>query len=219
MLNSQSVLSVFLEAHQLLTKPSVKGRALRRFLRREAQNGLVIQSFATLEGYSAAQLVELERYARGLHQEHAQFLPEGAVTFLGTVHDQAFGLVANQYRLNFDIEGASLKELRLMVDAVRELADCMRSFASYPNSTALRKAPDYQYRGYACDITDDESLWCITGNDCRGMSGVLEWCYDESDALSLLVELKRFPERFTDVRAVSWAQASVEASALAVGAA
>jgi hypothetical protein len=59
----------------------------------------------------------------------------------------------------------------------------------------------YQYRGLPCSIAPQEQIWCISGRDSQTCStGVLEWCYNEQDALERLAIMKEHP-RFENLNA------------------
>jgi hypothetical protein len=53
--------------------------------------------------------------------------------------------------------------------------------------------PRYRFRGLPCSIQPDDKLWCVSGHHGSG-GGVLEWCYDEEDAKSMLKYMRGFPE-------------------------
>lgn len=49
----------------------------------------------------------------------------------------------------------------------------------------------YQYRNLPCNIRPDHLLWEISGFDLvEPAGGVLEWCYDESDAKELVAKMQ-----------------------------
>lgn len=53
----------------------------------------------------------------------------------------------------------------------------------------------YKYRGLPCNIQPDDLLWCVSGVDAEGGSGVLEWCYSKEDAedrLQIMAQHPRF---------------------------
>ncbi len=58
----------------------------------------------------------------------------------------------------------------------------------------------YKYRDLSIrDVPADENgkRWCVAGGftDATGSGGgVLEWCVDEHDALTMLIRMKQFPE-------------------------
>lgn len=56
----------------------------------------------------------------------------------------------------------------------------------------------YHYRGFPCSIAPNNELWCVSGHqvDAKGkttISGVLEWCYDETDAEIRLYLMRKDP--------------------------
>lgn len=58
----------------------------------------------------------------------------------------------------------------------------------------------YKYRNLPCT----DLVWCIFGHDnLRKMSGVLEWCYDRSDAENRLAQMKQFSQ-FEDLTVEVW---------------
>lgn len=66
-----------------------------------------------------------------------------------------------------------------------------------PMTTENRRArrerqfgPQYQWRNLPCTIQPDDKLWCVSGQSFKG-SGVLEWCYDEADAQTILSQMRR----------------------------
>lgn len=55
----------------------------------------------------------------------------------------------------------------------------------------------YKYRNLPCNIQPDDKLWCVSGADLTtGASGVLEWCYNQGDADSVMEEMKEDAGRF-----------------------
>lgn len=205
MLTRQNVFETSREGYRLLALQSAAiGRKLRRFLERVSTNGLVIQSFAFSEGHNERQLKALAVYARHLSQEAEHYLPAGVVNYQGVISDAMFELVANHYQFKQDVATASVAELRKMVECVVVLSDGMHQFAADVNMTALTDCPQYVYRNLPCSIVSDDKLWCVSGSDAQGGSGVLEWCYDESDAQDIFTSMKRFPERFKDLVMEKW---------------
>lgn len=59
---------------------------------------------------------------------------------------------------------------------------------------------EYEYRSLPCNIRPDEKLWCVSGRDSRGGAGILEWCYDASDALNRFGMMHADKDRFSDLR-------------------
>lgn len=208
MLNRETVFEISREGYRLLgLKATAVGRKLRRFLERVSVDGIIMQSFAFNEGHTPRQLETLRVYAQYIARQASEYLPAGVVEHQGVVFDDGFALVANHYKLRHGIASASVAELRKLVEAVVVLAEVMHEFAGNANRAALAECPDYVYRGLPCSIVEDERLWCVSGEDVRGGSGVLEWCYDEADALEILTSMQRFPERFLGVVVLKWSEA------------
>ncbi len=62
-------------------------------------------------------------------------------------------------------------------------------------------ARKYVYRGYGCNIRPDDKLWAITGEDIVGKAmGVLEWCWDQKDAETVLESMQTSGE-FSNLKA------------------
>lgn len=206
MLNRQNVFDVSLEASRLLNLDAkAVGRKFRRFLSRVSENGVVAQMFACCEGHTERQLKTLEVYAQYIAKEQSEELSKDIATLKGLVNDREFGLVSVQYQFLVSVDAATVAQLREMVAFVRVLACWMHDFAQSPNITVLSDCPDYVYRNLPCSIVPHEELWCVSGADVRGGAGVLEWCYDEADANGILADMKRFPERFTGLKAEAFA--------------
>ncbi len=215
MLTRDTVFEISREGYRLLDlKVTAVGRKLRRFLERVSVDGIVMQSFAFNEGHTPRQLETLRVYAQYIAHQASAYLPAGAVEHQGVVFDDGFALVANHYKLRHDIATASVAELRKLTAAVVVLAECMHEFAANANRAALSECPDYVYRNLPCNIVTDDQLWAVSGQDVRGGSGVLEWCYDEADARDILEAMNRFPERFLGIEACKWSEV-VESEALA----
>lgn len=205
MLNRHTVFEVSREGYRLLgLKSPAIGRKLRRFLQRVCPQGFLSQSFAFDEGFNALQLKALAHYAAGLSQEAQAYVSDEAVSYIGVVRDDMFGLVANHYQLRHDVASASVAQLLKMVESVTALSDCMHRFVADINATALYDCPEYAYRNLPCSIVADEALWCVSGQDVRGGSGVLEWCYDQADARDIYSSMQRFPERFKELSMGPW---------------
>lgn len=68
------------------------------------------------------------------------------------------------------------------------------------------KVERYQPRNLPCNIVPDDQLWCVCGGftDENGPGGgVLEWCYNESDALVRKSFMARDP-RYSDLSVRKW---------------
>lgn len=53
----------------------------------------------------------------------------------------------------------------------------------------------YRYRGLPCTIAAPSERWCVAGLDeLNGGGGILEWCINESDAQSMLAQMREFPQ-------------------------
>jgi hypothetical protein len=146
-----------------------------------------------LEAFARAQLQQME----GAGLQDAPFVKnEGVKVNL----DQGF--VFTHISLDLDLSKASLRELQQAVKVVVLLAEFLRDFAEDPNGTALQDCPLYRMRGLPCSIANDEQLWCISGADAlNGGGGVLEWCYDEADALDRLAKMRKHPHQFPELKA------------------
>ena len=184
-------------------------RYLEQFLLQNRENTVfhLYQMFASVEeGYSPEQLKALGGYAQTLADEMqvAGLSDFPLVKNQGVVSDD-MGTVFNFYRFELDLANASLKELQQAVKAVVLVAEFLQPFAYDPNETALRDCPVYCMRGLPSSIARDEDLWCVNGRDhLNGGDGVLEWCYDEADATSLLAEMRKHPHQFKDLSAAPY---------------
>lgn len=195
------------EAAQLLdSKRTAIGRAMRRFLQRWTENGSVCQVLADGRGHTPEQLGALSNYATYLADKAQLSLPVGVAVFESVAFDARRGYVAARYYLGYDVHMASVRQLRAMVQVVQHLAELMSEFALNVNAEALRDCPEYKYRNFPYDIVSDASLWCVSGHDVMGGSGVLEWCTQESDAHYIREKMERFPGRFTELKAEKWSQ-------------
>ena len=164
----------------------------------------IFQMFASNdeEGYSPKQRRALGVYAKQLAEEMAaaELSEIALVEYKGVVDDM--GVVFNHYRVPIHLATASLKELQQTVRVVVVLAEFLVEFSTEPNLNALRDCPVYRYRGLPCSIAKDEDLWCINGGDrINGGCGVLEWCYDEEDALYRLERMRKHPHQFQELSA------------------
>jgi hypothetical protein len=218
MLDKTTVFELSRRAYALLNGPNGHiSRALRRFLLdvTDGQGDQVIQSFAYEDGYSKEQLHALEIYASRTVDRQKQYLTEGsrngwlrykALQYRCTMRDDAFGIVGNVYALGYPLAEASVAQLRAAVEAVIVLSDCMHDFAASPE-TCIEASSRYTYRGLPCTIAPDDKLWYVGGQDLQdGGGGLLEWCYDEADAQQVLQDMQRFPSRFANLTARSWAE-------------
>ena len=73
----------------------------------------------------------------------------------------------------------------------------------------ITKAPDQNHAdGYSVvRITiHHNELWCVSGKWGNG-GGILEWCYDEADAISVLKEMRK-DNRFSNLKAEKYIQDS-----------
>jgi len=79
-----------------------------------------------------------------------------------------------------------------IVAATRLIAALRRILAGESNDYVR-----YTPRNLGCDILPDGELWCVTGvSDTlrRRSMGVLEWCFDEEDAYTLMQMMMRDPD-------------------------
>ena len=52
----------------------------------------------------------------------------------------------------------------------------------------------YKYRDFPCTICDKDE-WCVSGKDTlKGSGGVLEWCYNEEDAIERLKIMQQYAQ-------------------------
>lgn len=72
--------------------------------------------------------------------------------------------------------------------------------------TRVTRVRPYRYRNLPCTIAPDHKLWCVSGKSHDG-EGVLEWCYNQRDAESILAVMQRFPQEFKELRAHPWKEA------------
>ena len=56
----------------------------------------------------------------------------------------------------------------------------------------LEKNMKYKFRGLPCNITTVDKLWYVAGSFGSG-GGILEWCYNEDDAKSVMKEMEKDP--------------------------
>lgn len=204
-MNKQNVFELSRRGYALMNGPKWQvSRALRRFLADEVLGGqTAIQSFAFEDGYSRVQFTALEHYAQSLVSQQKQYFANdgAAIKKVVVLRDEEYQSVFTTYELAWHPTKASLQQLQEMAKVVIILADSMHKFAANTNDEALFACPEYCYRGLPCNIQSDELLWSVSGQDKRGGSGVLEWCYDQLDAEHVFNEMSRFPERFTHLRA------------------
>lgn len=219
MLDKSNVLYLARLANDLLNGPKRNvSRSLRRLLEQALDTPpsgkpLLIQSFAFDEGHNPTQLRGIELFAIDNAVDVRVHLPEGhLVRPLGTIRDDMFSSVQNSYEVLVAPSTASLAQLQALVTFVMELAYSMVAYADNPSVTA--DLEDYQYRNLGCNIAADDELWCVSGSDKRGGNGVLEWCFDESDARYVLEQMQRYPERFSGLTAASWQQVQSESRPL-----
>ena len=60
----------------------------------------------------------------------------------------------------------------------------------------------YKPRNLPCDITTDDKLWAVGGENHEG-GGVLEWCYSKEDADEILSKMQ-LDSRYSNLRAYKW---------------
>lgn len=190
----------------LANRSNNNGRVLRRFIDRACDDGgcRVNQVFAYNQHYTEMQLLALVEYAKDVAASTAASLaPEGGV-FVETVYEPLAKLVKNSYRLAHPPREATVKQLRNMVVMVVDLCKGMLAFANNPNETAFQTCPDYVYRGLP--VSCSPTVWEIGGLDTAdGGGGVLEWCYDQTDAEQRLAMMSQFP-RFEHLSAKQWVE-------------
>jgi len=218
MLNKDTAFELSRRAYELLNgSKGHTSRSLRRFLL-QVTDGLgdqIIQSFAYEDGYTKVQLDALELYAKRIVDRQKQYLTEGArngwlrwkaLEFRCTMRDDPYGIIGNVYGLGYPLAEASVAQLRATVEAFIVLSDCLHEFAANPMN-CITSSGGYQYRGLPCSIAPDDQLWYVAGHDllCGG-GGILEWCYDETDAQQVLKDMQRFPDRFANLNAESYAK-------------
>jgi hypothetical protein len=59
-------------------------------------------------------------------------------------------------------------------------------------------------RNLPCDIAPENELWCVSGSRKDGNgAGVIEWCFDEEDAMMMETLLDRIGD-WTDLRVHKW---------------
>lgn len=190
MLTTMNAEIVGFDAHELVSRGSdTPARALRRFLTKWTDDGeavLLITHDASLTSRHLDAVCEgAEQAARAL----ATAIADLPIDFVGVRRDDAQGLVALRYRLKHPIFLASRQELRDMTQAICTLVE---------RRSELRLG--YQYRGLPCNIAPREQLWHVSGTDVlNGMSGVLEWCHDETDARSCLQMMQCTPAQFDNL--------------------
>ena len=187
--------------------PDLKGPTERS----EPRTCDAFQVFASAgEGYSPRQLMALEAFARAQLQrmEAAGLQDVPFVKSAGVKANLDLGIVLIPVSLELDLPTASLKELQQAVKVVTILGEFLKNFAEDPNGTALLGCPVYRMRNLPSRIAPDEQLWCVRGTDAiYRVGGVLEWCYDEADALDRLAKMREHPYQFPELKAESFLEA------------
>lgn len=172
----------------------------------------VFQNFAYDEGFNKAQLETLQKFAEKTSEENLERFAKAqaeegwpATVDVGEViYDYWTGSVSGHYMFPFNPETATLRQLQMMVSALQIIAESMTPAGRRLNAEVLFDCPIYEYRNLPSNIVDEDDLWCVTGQDAMGGSGVLEWCYDELHASCVLSEMQKFPERFTNLKASAY---------------
>ena len=141
MLTIDTVFNVSREGYHLLANQNGNnGRALRRFLTREIDDGQVLQVF---NGYGSdlcpAEMAEFTNIAEETRQISLVYLPASFVGASRTSADTMFSQIFNSYVLAIDVKTASVAELRKAVEAVVILSDSMHQFVS--RRTRMSPAP------------------------------------------------------------------------------
>lgn len=68
----------------------------------------------------------------------------------------------------------------------------------------------YRFRNLPCTIRPDHLLWCVSGiHNEDGTAGILEWCYDESDALYQKFQMERHGD-FSNLKARAYKENTYE---------
>lgn len=57
----------------------------------------------------------------------------------------------------------------------------------------------YTPRGLPSNVVPDEQIFWVAGKSKSFGSGILEWCYDELDAIDRIQKMCEFPEEFSDL--------------------
>jgi hypothetical protein len=187
---------IAIEGMAIFRNQGTASRVMKRFLGRWSDFGIVSQVYTSGPGFSEQQMNAIKRYAKQNAAWTAGDVP--TCEQLGLDVDMANGLIRARFKLPYDVDTASVRQLREMCDHVTIIANCMKQYFEDINATALKTYPDYVFRGLPFSCSTD--LWYVGGNDLRGGSGVLEWCYDEQDAKHRL-SLMQQHVRFTDLNA------------------
>ncbi len=216
MLTHETAAHIAGQAYRLLhgDKRNVR-RALLRFIAECVDKNFLHQSYCYDQGYNKEQLDALATYAKDVDDAQQAYLLdevphlEQVVKRIGTVKDTMFGIVMNSYEFLVNFQLATNEDLRDVLRVIVILGDQL----SYYRDTMvfdIAGISDYRYRNLPSSICPDEDLWCIGGSDKRTQGGgVLEWCYDAEDAALLLAEMNRYPDRFQNLSAASFADSSV----------
>ncbi|MCC5610983.1 hypothetical protein LC612_30600 [Nostoc sp. CHAB 5834] len=221
MLNRKNYRSVQIRIQQLEQSSKLKNsRTLRRFFSDLLMVDPVSKTkadlflcFAQDEGFSQEQLAKIASHA----QEKAKWVMDivkmtnSPLEFKAIVEDDCYGLVSAYFQLPWIPATATLKQLQTMLGMVYLVNTALADFHRSPNHSALNDCPEYEYRNLPCSIVPDEYLWTVSGNDCRGGSGVLEWCYDKDDAEHRLELMQQEPTRFTQLSASAFVPKRAEA--------
>jgi hypothetical protein len=188
----------------------MKSRSLRRFLSRliEVKDDgaqFLVMAWSHYEGHSPEQIAALDNYVRPLStwlETHPQVAP--LLKRHGITRNDAESIYCVTFEVTPALELASLVELQRLVNALRVVAVSMSDFARNANATVFADCPEYRYRGLPCSIAPDEKLWYVGGQDKQGGSGVLEWCYDKSDAQHMLTAMQHHSARFVGLTAAKF---------------
>lgn len=57
----------------------------------------------------------------------------------------------------------------------------------------------YQYRNLPCTV----GKWYVAGIDNQNGKGILEWCYNQSDAENRMIIMQKYPQ-FSDLMIGEW---------------
>ena len=141
MLTIDAVFNVSREGYYLLANTDGNnGRALRRFLTREIEDGQVLQVFNEYgSDLSPAGLAEFANIAEETRQKTLVYLPASFAETSRTTADAMFSLAFNSYPLAIEVQTASVAVLREAVKAVVIMSDSMHQFVSQ-QATRTRSA-------------------------------------------------------------------------------
>lgn len=202
LLKKSSASSILLAAQAILRgSKSENSRTYRRFFESYGlTDGVISMEIVNGEGYSASQFAHIRQFAEAKIIEFNERIDLYTVRGLGVEVD----MTVKDRKIIWNLQLTPLAELNFLLqlkNAMQALCYCCEFLEPLDKDMAGHIGfADYKLRNKPCSIAEDHLLWCICGTDLRdGSSGVLEWCYDEQDALAVLASMQKFKARFPDI--------------------